>query len=271
MITVYTFWNANVNVCYVWLIASHLKCDVIVYYVWLGWLHFIWNVMWLCVLFSLQDIIVCYVWLCWLYLIWSVMWLYIMFDWIDCISFELWYEQLMEDANVMAAKRSVHFILNVNVHKEPKCTFQTYPQSITEYMQRVKTIVDELVMLKLTYWQWRSCFKDPRWPWGRLQGSLLRSPCSWKPCHVWWVTQKTHQLWGSSKVWSIKEVKYLQHACFCQPRIKTLLQSTQKLTTKSSISTTNYQQKSPTLFTIYGLLPLTLFQFPFSTTSPLYW
>ena len=32
-------WDANVNVYYVWLITSHLKCDVIVCYVWLDWLH----------------------------------------------------------------------------------------------------------------------------------------------------------------------------------------------------------------------------------------
>ena len=33
VIIVHAFRDANVIVCYVWLIASHLKCDVIVCYV----------------------------------------------------------------------------------------------------------------------------------------------------------------------------------------------------------------------------------------------
>ena len=83
VIIVHTFWDANVNMCYIWLIASHLKCDVIVCYVWLGWLYLIWSVMWLCVTFS----------------------------WVHCISSEMWCDQLIEDANAMAAKRDSVFHL----------------------------------------------------------------------------------------------------------------------------------------------------------------
>ena len=36
VITVYIFYDANVNVYYVPLIASYLKCDVIVRYIWLS-------------------------------------------------------------------------------------------------------------------------------------------------------------------------------------------------------------------------------------------
>ena len=35
VIVFHAFKDANVIICYVWLIASHLKCDVIVCYVWL--------------------------------------------------------------------------------------------------------------------------------------------------------------------------------------------------------------------------------------------
>ena len=33
VITIHVFGDVNVIVCYVWLITSHLKCDVIVYYI----------------------------------------------------------------------------------------------------------------------------------------------------------------------------------------------------------------------------------------------
>ena len=45
VITVHAFGDANMIVCYVWLIVSYLKCDVII--VMFCWLHLIWNVIWL--------------------------------------------------------------------------------------------------------------------------------------------------------------------------------------------------------------------------------
>ena len=45
MIIVYVFGDANIIVCYVWLIACHLKCDVIVCYVWLITSHLKYDVI----------------------------------------------------------------------------------------------------------------------------------------------------------------------------------------------------------------------------------
>ena len=45
VITIHVFGYANVIVCYIWLIASHLKCDVIVHYVWLIAFHLKYDVI----------------------------------------------------------------------------------------------------------------------------------------------------------------------------------------------------------------------------------
>ena len=45
MVTVHAFRDANVIVCYAWLIVSHLKCDVIVCHVWLIAYHLKYNMI----------------------------------------------------------------------------------------------------------------------------------------------------------------------------------------------------------------------------------
>ena len=97
MITVYVFWYANVNVCNVWLITSHLKCDMIVYY----------NLVRLIASYLKCDVIMCYIWLA---RCGCVLCFVVMFDWIDYISSEMWCDQLIKNTNTITIKRDSNFI-----------------------------------------------------------------------------------------------------------------------------------------------------------------
>ena len=96
-ITVHAFWDTNVNVCYVWLIASYLRCDVIVCYVWLIASHLRCDVIvcyvWLIAFHLRCDVIVCYVWLIASHLKCDVIVCYIWLGW--CISSEVWCDYVL--------------------------------------------------------------------------------------------------------------------------------------------------------------------------------